>query len=135
MLNKRGQGLSTNAIILIILGVVVLVVLIIGFTVGFDKLAPFLGNENIDGVVQSCSTACATQSVFGFCTQERNLVDDKGPVDTATGKTCNELSEDPDIESKYGIAKCPNLCPATASEATEEPVGQPTIPTTPPTGG
>ena len=41
-MNKRGQGLSTNAIILIVLGVVVLVVLIGGFTIGWGQMAPWI---------------------------------------------------------------------------------------------
>ena len=43
--NKKAQGLSTNAIILIVLGVIVLAVLVIGFTMGWDFIASRLSDE------------------------------------------------------------------------------------------
>ncbi|MFH1431039.1 MAG: hypothetical protein ABIG37_01050 [Nanoarchaeota archaeon] len=72
-MNKRGQGLSTNAIVLIVLGVVVLGVLIIGFTMGWEKIAPWLGKSNIDTVKQQCSVACATKSVYEYCNVVRDI--------------------------------------------------------------
>ena len=45
-MEKRGQGLSTSAIILIILGVVVLVVLIAGFTIGWSALKDYINPSN-----------------------------------------------------------------------------------------
>ena len=66
MQNKRGQGLSTQAIILIVLGVAVLVIMIIGFTVGWDKIAPWLSRDNVDSIVTQCEVACSTQSVYDF---------------------------------------------------------------------
>jgi len=70
-MDKRGQGLSTNAIILIILGVVVLAVLIIGFTMGWDTIAPWLSKDNVQNIVTSCETACVIQNVYDYCTSER----------------------------------------------------------------
>ena len=68
-MNKRGQGLSVNAIILIILGVFVLAMLIIGFTIGWgtlkDKLVP---SNNVKTIVDACALASGTQSVYDFCT-------------------------------------------------------------------
>ena len=74
--NKKAQGLSTNAIILIILGVVVLAVLIIGFTIGWGNLAPWISTDNVDTIIQQCSVACSTNSVNDFCVKERTLKQD-----------------------------------------------------------
>ncbi len=101
MLNKRGQGLSTNAIVLIVLAVIVLVILIAGFTLGWNKLAPWLSNNNVDTVVTSCETACATQSVYDFCTLQRSL---KAEGEDEVFGTCKEFAED---YSNYGFSDCP----------------------------
>ena len=53
VMEKRGQSMSTNTIILIILGVVVLVVLIMGFTQGWGTLKGKLlgGRENMTRIL------------------------------------------------------------------------------------
>ena len=103
MQNKRGQGLSTNAIILIILGVVILVVLIIGFTLGWGALKDRLGGgENVDKVSQACNTACSTQSVYDFCLKKRELKADQ----TLQDVTCYYLSKE---QTKYGVNSCPEI--------------------------
>lgn len=113
MIDKRGQGLSTNAIILIILGVVVLVVLVLGFTLGWDKIAPFIKpSNNVKDVVQSCSVACSSQSVYDFCSFERELkaTDLPGDVKSVKG-TCQFFSDSVNSEyAKYGVEVCPGLC-------------------------
>ena len=73
MLNKRGQGLSVNAIILIVLGIVVLVILIAGFTLGWQNIAPFLSADNVGTVAKSCQAACSTGDTYGFCTKGRKV--------------------------------------------------------------
>ena len=103
--DKKGQELSTNVIILIILGVVVLVVLILGFTVGWGKIAPWLSSENVDSVVNQCSVACSTQSVYDYCTKERTLNDGEKEIKDLP---CWELSHYSDFE-KYGIASCSSI--------------------------
>ena len=42
MMNKKGQEMSVTAIILIILGLIVLVVLILGFTVGWSQIKEWI---------------------------------------------------------------------------------------------
>jgi len=72
-MNKRGD---TNwAVISIILAVLVLVILIIGFTLGWDKINPFVSRKNVDTVVSVCQTACATSSTYDYCNVQRKLVD------------------------------------------------------------
>ncbi len=113
MFNKRGQGLSINAIILIILAVVVLVVLILGFTIGWNKIAPWIKpSNNVDTVAQACQAACSTNSVYGFCSEIRELKasDLPGEVKKVNGN-CTFFSNDAEY-LKYGIDKCPGLCPS-----------------------
>jgi hypothetical protein len=72
-MDKRGQGLSTSTIILLILGVVILVILVLGFVLGWGKIAPWIKQENnIDTVTQSCSTACTMERRYDFC-QNNNI--------------------------------------------------------------
>ena len=108
MESKRGQGLSVNAIILIILGIVVLVVLILGFTIGWNRVLPFVNTNNVQNIVTACSTACSTEAQFDFCTAPREVND--GTKDKFTD-TCFNLANDPDNKgyAGYGIAKCPGV--------------------------
>ena len=54
MKNKKAQGLSTNAIVLIILGIIFLVVLIIGFSFGWEKIAPWLPQDEFNIIKDEC---------------------------------------------------------------------------------
>lgn len=110
MQNKRGQGLSTNAIVLIILAVVVLVILIIGFTVGWEKLAPWISGNNVDEIVNQCSVACSTSSVYNFCSKEITLKADDIPGGIKEMKgNCSFFATESDYQ-KYGVQDCPGLC-------------------------
>ncbi len=114
--NQKGQGLSTNAIILIILGVVILVVLILGFTIGWEKIAPWLGGgDNVDTVVSACTSACATTSTYNFCTKPRELKF-SGTIAGLTSGTeydCNDLVG----KQGLGVDACPAItCPSTETE-------------------
>ena len=104
MFNKRGQGLSVNAIIMIVLGVVVLAVLILGFTMGWKNIAPWIGaGNNVDTIVKACGVACGTQSQYDFCTIQRDL---KDAEDNEVKASCEVLSKS---HSKYGIKECPQI--------------------------
>lgn len=103
MINKRGQGMSTNAIILIILGVVVLVVLILGFTLGWQKLAPWFSKNNVDTIVTACEASCSTSGIYDFCMVGRNL---KAEDTKLKGVTCNYLAKN---QTRYGVSKCTSV--------------------------
>ena len=104
-MNKKAQGLSTNAIILIVLGVVVLVVLVMGFWLGWEKIAPWLSSENVGTVVSSCEVVCMQGGQYAFCSQERELIDaENNKIKTS----CEVLSKADDFD-KYGIKECPSL--------------------------
>ncbi|HJX50595.1 MAG TPA: hypothetical protein VJ438_03980 [Candidatus Nanoarchaeia archaeon] len=102
-MNKRGQGLSVNAIILVILGVAILVILIIGFTIGWGTLVPFLRTDNVDTIVKSCETSCSTQSKFSYCSKEMDLKTENLAIKT----TCNILEK---VYPEFGIEPCPIDC-------------------------
>jgi hypothetical protein len=116
MLNKRGQGLSTTAIILIILGVIILVVLIIGFTMGWENIAFWVPSDNVDTISSQCSIACTTQSTYDFCTRTRELKASDLPLEDGTRpkkvtKSCNDLAHLINADNvTYGIEDCPGLC-------------------------
>lgn len=106
MENKRGQGMSVNTIILLVLGIFVLVVLILGFTMGWGKLSSFLSNKNVDTIQQACNMACSTKSVYSFCSEKRELIGDEKFKDV----TCYFLANDElNGMSKYGIDKCEDV--------------------------
>jgi len=110
MINKRGQGLSTSTIVLLILGVAVLVLLIIGFTMGWSNMKDkFLGSSNnVDTIAQACATACSTNSVYDYCTVERELKIEKdvGAFKNKQLVTCKNLSS----ELSFGIQNCSSIC-------------------------
>lgn len=102
-MDNRGQGLSTNAIILIILGLIVLAVLVLGFMLGWDKLFPFLKTDNVSTISSSCETACITSAKYDYCSSKREL---KTTDLTLKDTTCYYLSEK---ELKYGIKNCASV--------------------------
>lgn len=116
--DKRGQGLSTSAIILIILGVVILAVLVIGFTVGWNTLFPFLERENnVDQVVQNCELACTTGATYDWCTRERNLKASDLPEGGKEKIGSCKFFATTEEYSKYNIERCTALesqCPVVA---------------------
>ena len=103
--SKRGQGLSTNTIILLILGIVILVVLILGFTIGWDKLAPWISKDNVQTIVNQCATACTTGDTYGFCTKPRTLKAEGGE----TPGTCWYFSHDSILKERYGVGLCSSV--------------------------
>ncbi|MCX6749428.1 MAG: hypothetical protein NTW17_01635 [Candidatus Pacearchaeota archaeon] len=107
-MNKKGQELSTNAIIMIVIGIIVLVVLILGFTIGWGKLFPFISSNNVENIKTTCSTACATNNMYDYCSLERTLKADDLPGKKTAGN-CTWFATNADY-TKYGIETCPGLC-------------------------
>ncbi len=110
MQNKRGQGLSTNAIILIVLGIVVLVVLILGFTIGWKSLLPWISTDNINTIVTQCGIACTIESTYDFCSKPLTLKADDLPEggEEMTGN-CTFFATAEGYD-KYGVQDCSGLC-------------------------
>ena len=72
--NKRGQDLSIGTLILIVLGIIVLVLLILGFSMGWSnlwqKINIFGGGASISDVVAACRLAYSSQDTYTFCNQK-----------------------------------------------------------------
>jgi len=109
MINKKAQGMSINTVILLILGLVILVVLVLGFIIGWDKMAPWLGGKNnLETLQNSCGVSCSTGSQYDFCTVKRQV---KDGVNDKFEATCNDLATKQVYTSRgYGIDACPDLC-------------------------
>lgn len=106
MVNKRGQGLSTNAIVLIILAVIVLVILILGFTMGWDKILPFIKTNNVENIKTACALACTTENTYDFCSAPRILKADDLPTGgKKVTESCFFFSTNENYEV-YDIAEC-----------------------------
>jgi len=109
MKNKRGQGLPISTIILIILGVLVLVALVIGFSMGWEGLMPWLNNgDNVETVMAQCRVACTQRNSFDFCEKKINITAE----DKEYAATCLTYSTDA-IYTKFGIDDCTGLCTRT----------------------
>lgn len=114
MKNKKAQEMSTGAIALIILAVIVLVVLVLGFSIGWEKILPFLSKTNTESIQTSCLAACTGQQVANFCSLPKTVKDGVNPKFEAT---CNSLLKGQMKNGttignplNYGIMDCSNLC-------------------------
>ena len=105
-MNKKGQELSTTTVILLILAVLVLVFLILGFSVGWSKINPFLSKSNVDSISDACNIACNTNQNYAFCSQLRDL---RAEDSKLKGVTCNFLSGNQNLKIKYNLAECPTI--------------------------
>jgi len=71
-MNKRGQDLSIGTLILIVLGIIVLVLLILGFSMGWGNLWEKInifggGGSSIESVISACNIAVASGSEYSYC--------------------------------------------------------------------
>ena len=110
-MEKRGQGLSTSSIILIILGVVVLVVLVLGFSMGWEKVAPWIssGENNVQTISNACQVACSTGSIYDYCSKQRELKDSSLPGDKkSVNGTCYDFATNSEY-SAYAISDCSTI--------------------------
>ncbi len=106
MKNKRAQGMSTSTIILLILGIVILVVLILGFSTGWSSFKKIIRPTNVDDVVEECASICGLQQEYSFCSAERTLRVNEEDVEVKT--SCFVLATSSQF-SKYNIAECSSI--------------------------
>jgi hypothetical protein len=85
VMNKKGQELTLGTIILIVLGVVVLVFLIYGFSTGWGNLWQRLtglggGKVNVDTIRTACDLACSRgdNGIYSYCQEKQNVILDGG---------------------------------------------------------
>lgn len=111
--------MTLGTIIMIVLGVVVLVFLIFGFSTGWnnlwDRVTAFGGgSNNVDTVVQACALRCSSGDEYGFCQEVRKvtLEDGKSASETCKGFTESlEFIKGENTEMlDIGVEPCPELC-------------------------
>lgn len=82
-MNKRGQDLSIGTLILIVLGIVVLVLLIFGFSIGWSNLWEKInifggGGSSLSTVATACNLAAGTNDKIGYCQDFKKIKTDGG---------------------------------------------------------
>ncbi|MBU0977539.1 MAG: hypothetical protein KKD18_03920 [Nanoarchaeota archaeon] len=77
MNNKKAQDLSIGTLILIVLGVVVLVLLILGFSMGWsnlwEKINIFGGGSSISTVASACDLAAQQDNKYSYCQEFKKV--------------------------------------------------------------
>ncbi len=112
--SKRSQEMSIGTIVVIILALIVLVLVIMGFTVGWGNLWDKItnlgggGQSNVDTIVQACNLACTTSSQYEYC-KARDVNFGKG---SAYEGTIFSLSPEKKIISGKIKANCDELTDA-----------------------
>ena len=79
-MNKKAQELSIGTLVLIVLGIIVLVLLVLGFSMGwenlFSKIGIFQGSD-LSSMVAACKVAVSSQSQTSFCEFKKVKIDGK----------------------------------------------------------
>ncbi len=117
--DKKGQQMTLGTIIAIVLGIAVLVLLIWGFSSGWNNLWDRIsevggGSINVDTIKNACVLSCQKGSSYGFCEQVRKVTIEGGL--SAKG-SCKTFSKEVEFEKgketkivSIGIEPCPALC-------------------------
>ena len=76
--NKKAQDLSIGTLILIVLGIIVLVLLILGFSYGWSSLWEKInifggGGASIADVVTNCNLAVTSNAVYTYCSEFKQV--------------------------------------------------------------
>lgn len=117
--NRRGQEVSPLPVVIgIILLLAVAVVLILGFTKGWQVFSFWIPSNNIQTLATQCNIACETQNTYDFCSLSRTVNDpaqkDGNVLGSATFKSgaaltnCSELSKGT-LATTYKIPNCPGV--------------------------
>ena len=122
-MNKKGAEMTIGTIVLIVLALIVLVVLVFGFSQGWTnlwhKVIGFGGGKvNVQTIVQSCTVACHTKNVHGWCSAKQVFFDEKKDAETLT---CEQLAG-----KSVGLDPCNDIGPCKA--VTPPDTAQPSAP-------
>ena len=122
MQNKRGQGLSVNTLILIVLGIAILILLIMGFRAGWSKILPWINPpQNVQSVIDKCNSACVVGGKYDYCNANRELkTEDDLIVALSDGTEINfgkvVKASCSEIEMAFGDVIGMGDCPALAGQ-------------------
>jgi hypothetical protein len=71
MVNKKGQEMSVTTLVLIVIGVILLVMLILGFSMGWSNLWGKInilgGGGGVETVIQACQIAATSDAASSYC--------------------------------------------------------------------
>jgi hypothetical protein len=75
--NKKGQEMSVTTLVLIVIGVVLLVMLILGFSMGWQnlwgKINVLGGGSNVVTVIEACKIAATSDSTYSYCNEFKKV--------------------------------------------------------------
>ena len=101
-INKKGQGLTSSTLILLVVGVIVMVIVVLGFTKGWNFFTDLFNTGSIDmeAISQKCGLLASTGG-GGYCTDRIEIGKDKyinckhaeTLGITSTGNACSEASK------------------------------------------
>jgi hypothetical protein len=94
--NKKAQDLSIGTLILIVLGIVVLVLLILGFTMGWEnlwnKINIFGGTSSVADVATACRLALTSQDKYTLCEKIWDIKEGDNPKEKVGCRDSRVLS-------------------------------------------
>ena len=114
VMKKKGQEMSVATLVLIVIGIVILVMLILGFSMGWQnlwgKINIFGGGSNVETVVQACKLAATSESTFSYCSEFKKVtIDSKTQYINCEAKAVTGLDKhltcSPDLK-----ARATNFC-------------------------
>lgn len=106
MVDKKGQQMTLGTIIAIVLGLVVLIFLIYGFSTGWGKLwssvTGSISGSNVEDKIRDCETDCSLNEKSSYCFEKKDLkfFDEDGKTVKVTGTCVNFSSDDFTIDGK-----------------------------------
>jgi len=112
-MNKKAQGTPVWIIIALVLGLVVLVVIALGFGAGWSelwqKMNVFTGGGSLATIGQACQIACSSNDVNSYCKQNRDIKglswDQVAPINGSSVITPTFPLQKPTTAEKYKAAE------------------------------
>jgi hypothetical protein len=117
-MNKKGQEMSVATLVLIVIGIVVLVMLILGFSMGWKnlwgKINVFSGGSNVETVIQACEIAATSDSSYNFCQEFKTITIDGKKIyvncqDSRVSSTLEKRLSCPEGADDPALKKCQTL--------------------------
>ena len=117
-MNKKGAEMAIGTIVIIILALVVLVVIIYGFSQGWDNLFRKIGltgggKVNVQDTLSGCNLACSTNQQYAYCEKQLQVIFKDG--DKPQTFTCLSLQQTKG--TTIGLDQCMGVtCPTSAQK-------------------
>lgn len=114
-MDRKGQEMSVTTLILIVLGVVLLVLIVLGFSMGWTnlwaKINIFQGGTTLDFAVQACKISALSDASASFCEFKLVTIDGvKQYVNCRDGRVSERLERVLNCDDATMIKKqCANL--------------------------